>query len=236
MKPFRAPRQVIKETQDTEMDNIGSDIVGHGERWTIVARNERSESLGGLAVSHELSQVPSPSLSDFEDFLGKIEIEVRNYPKEMSRASAGQLAVYKAKTQRSATDEYWESVLAKEKERCEMDLRMESVPVDARMVGASSDVDDVPIIDTLSRKQTDLGVLATVAADITSPAKLQQKKVKQTRWTYETVCEPTGVASKYWDADAPSARQTKQLARERMKALNDGNVDGEGMLLLRKTK
>ena len=76
MKPFRAPRQVIKETQEAEMDNIGRDNVGQGERWTIVARHERSESLDGLAVSHKLSQVPSPSLSDFEDFLGKIEIEV----------------------------------------------------------------------------------------------------------------------------------------------------------------
>jgi hypothetical protein len=50
MKPFRAPRQVIKETQEAEMDNIGRDIVGHGERWTIAARHERSESLDGLAV------------------------------------------------------------------------------------------------------------------------------------------------------------------------------------------
>ena len=236
MKPFRAPRQVIKETQEAEMENIGRDIVGHGERWTIVARHERSESLDGLLVSHELSQVPSPSLSDFEEFLGKIETQVRTYPKDMSRASAGELGVTQAKNHRSATDEYWESVLAKEKERCEMDLRKESVPVEAMMVGASSDDDDVPIVNTLSRKQTNLGVLATLAADLTSPAKLQPKKVKQTRWTYETVCEATGVSSKYWDADAPSVRQTKLLARERMKALNDGNVDGEGMVLLIKSK
>jgi hypothetical protein len=82
MKPFRAPRQVIKETQEAEMDNIGRDIVGHGERWTIVAQHERSESLDGLSVSHELSQVPSPSLFPFEDFLGKIKIHVRTYPKD----------------------------------------------------------------------------------------------------------------------------------------------------------
>ncbi len=112
-----------------------------------------------------------------------------------------------------------------------MDLRKESVPVEAMMVGASSNDDDVPIVNTLSRKQINLGVFATLAADLTSPAKLQPKKVKQTRWTYETVCEPTGVSSKYWDADAPSVRQTKLLARERTKALNDGNVDGEGMVL-----
>jgi hypothetical protein len=69
MKPFRAPRQVIKETQEeAEMDNIGRDIVGqkekqqqdegvdcHGERWTIVARKERFESLDGGVVSHEPS-------------------------------------------------------------------------------------------------------------------------------------------------------------------------------------
>ncbi len=33
MKPFRAPRQVIKETQEAEMDNIGRDIVGDGRLW-----------------------------------------------------------------------------------------------------------------------------------------------------------------------------------------------------------
>jgi hypothetical protein len=110
-------------------------------------------------------------LSDFEDFLGKIESEIRNSPKDITTASTGQIIVSKANKQRSANDEYWESVLEKEKKRCEMDLRMESVPVDAMMVGASSDDDDVPIVDTLSRNQTNLGVLATVAAETFSPAK-----------------------------------------------------------------
>ncbi len=59
-KPFRPPRQVIKETQEAEMENIGRDIAGqkespqqiegvdcHGEWWAILARKERTESVDG---------------------------------------------------------------------------------------------------------------------------------------------------------------------------------------------
>jgi len=35
-------------------------------------------------------------------------------------------------------------------------------------------------------------------------------------WTYETVSEATGIASKYWDAEAPSERGTKTLAKEKL--------------------
>jgi hypothetical protein len=47
-------------------------------------------------------------------------------------------------------------------------------------------------------------------------------------WTYETVAEPTGVASKYWDAEAPSERRTKRLAKEKMLAIKETNVDIQG--------
>ena len=47
-------------------------------------------------------------------------------------------------------------------------------------------------------------------------------------WTYETVAEPTGVTSKYWDADAPTERATKKLANEKLVATKDSNYDNQG--------
>lgn len=238
MKPFRAPRLVIKETQEAEMEHEGRDMAGqkekphqdgvdcNGKQWTIEARKERTESVDGVNVSHVATQVPSLSLSDFGAFFDYLESERRNFPKDITIASNGTIAVPKVKTHRSATDEYWESVLQSEKER----LGFTMVPVDAMMVGASSDEDDVPIVNTLSRKHSNLGILATVAAETSSPGQLKKRNVKQTRWTYETVCEPTGVASKYWDADAPSERATKRLAKQRINALNVNDLEGKGKL------
>ena len=48
-------------------------------------------------------------------------------------------------------------------------------------------------------------------------------------WAYETVCEPTGVASKYWDADTPSERFTKRLAKEKLVALKESNDEMPGL-------
>ena len=47
-------------------------------------------------------------------------------------------------------------------------------------------------------------------------------------WTYETVAEATGVTSKYWDAEAPSERGTKKLAKEKLVATKDANYDNQG--------
>jgi hypothetical protein len=177
------------------MEYVGRDMVGqkeqphqdgvdcNGEQWTIEARRkERTESVDGVKVSHVSSQVPSPSsLSDFEAFLENLESERRNFPKDTTMQSNGPIAVPKAKTHRSATDEYWENVLQREKERQANDFRFTMVPVDDTMLAASSDEDDVPIVDTLSRQQTNLGILATVAAETSSPGTLKKKKVKQTR-------------------------------------------------------
>ncbi len=174
-------------------------------------------------------------MSDFEEFLDKLKSKQCKLAKDRTTASTEEIRVPRAKNKQSVTDAYWESVLEKEKERLKLDLLKTRVDVDAMMVGASSDEDDIPIVATLPRKETNLRVLATVAAETSSPAKVQQKKEKQTRWMYETVSEPTGVSSKYWDADAPSVRATKQLARERIMALNDGDVDGKGMLLYTKS-
>ncbi len=69
-----------------------------------------------------------------------------------------------------------------------------------------SSEDDGPIVATLSN------ITATTV-------KKKRKKKKQSLWTYVQVAEPTtGVASKYWDADAPPERHTKRVACGQEKA------------------
>ena len=101
-------RHVIKETEEAEMDPIGADMEGQkeqphhdvvvrdGEQWMLEARKERTES-PGANVPNEASQVPSPSLSDFEAFLDELESERHNFPKATSNASKVQtLRKYKS--------------------------------------------------------------------------------------------------------------------------------------------
>jgi hypothetical protein len=69
--------------------------------------------------------------------------------------------------------------------------------------------EDVPIVSTLS-----------------APQPKRKDRIKaQVKWTYVTVLEPTGVASKYWDADAPAERATKRLAKEKLVALTAAEAD-----------
>jgi hypothetical protein len=219
-------RYVIKETEEAEMDPIVGDlarqmnkphtdgIVCDGAQWTIAARKERTES-GSANLLNDTSQVPSPSLSDFEAFLGSLESERSNFPKDTTTAGKGANAVLKSRKRQSSNDEYWENVLQKEKERCENDLGLNMVPVDDIMPRATFDEDDLPIVSTLCGKHRNLGMLAAMAGQASSPAKVKPKKLKEVRWTYEVVNEPTGVASKYWDAEAPSERTTKLMARQK---------------------
>ena len=71
-------------------------------------------------------------------------------------------------------------------------------------------------------------MLATMAAVPSPSPKLRKKREPKSLWTYETVAEPTGVASRYWDADAPSERATKRLAKERWDALREADVPSQG--------
>ncbi len=75
---------VSKETEEAQMDPLGGDmarqmnephtdgIVCNGEQWMVAARNERRES-ASANLRNASSQVPSPSLSDFEAYLGDLE-------------------------------------------------------------------------------------------------------------------------------------------------------------------
>jgi hypothetical protein len=232
---------IIKETEEAEMDPIGGDmarqinephtdgIVCNGEQWMVAARMERTES-GSANLRNATSQVPSPSLSDFEAYLGDLESERSNFSKDATTAAVGENAVIKAKNHRSSNDGFWENVLQKEKERLEDDLRANMVPVDDIMPRAIIDEDDVPIVSTLRGTHSKLGMLASMAAQTSSPAKVKPKKVKEMRWTYEIVSEPTGVGSKYWDTEAPTERSTKRMARQKISALNVDNSEDKGTI------
>jgi hypothetical protein len=89
------------------------------------------------------------------------------------------------------------------------------VPVNEMFFDTVSSDDDVPIVNTLQSK--------------TAKAKTP-KKVK-TLWTYETVEEPTGIRSNYWDAVAPKERATKQLAKQKIDNIKDVETQAEGAAL-----
>ncbi len=97
------------------------------------------------------------------------------------------------------------------------------------MVGASSDDDDVPIVQTLSQTSSDLSVLATLATTFATSPKLRKKRAFKSLWTYVPLHEPTGVSSNYWDTNAPAVRTTKRLAKEKITAMHQGEGNNEGM-------
>ena len=81
------------------------------------------------------------------------------------------------------------------------------------------DDDDLPIAATLHALPK--------AGSVEVQAKKTIKKPKKTLWSYELVTEPTGIASKYWDANAPGERATKVLANERLTELHLGEDEVE---------
>jgi hypothetical protein len=85
-------------------------------------------------------------------------------------------------------------------------VRLKDFHLDSR-----SDDDDVPIASTIT---------------LAKPKRKVRTKVP-VKWSYETVSEPTGAASKYWDAGAPAERATKRLAKEKLIALKAGNEETE---------
>ena len=89
--------------------------------------------------------------------------------------------------------------------------------------------DDVPIVQTLALSGVRLELLATVAAQPSPSPKLRRSQVKKATWVYETVAEPTGVSSKYWDVEAPQERATKRRAKEKLSALHEPDGASSGM-------
>ena len=114
--------------------------------------------------------------------------------------------------------------MAKEKERLAGDQMPRDIPVSEILLGSSSD-DDVPIAAILESKANK------------NPTR---KKWKKKLWEYVQVAEATGVASKYWDGEAPVERATKRVAKQRISEIQDGELDAailpDGKVRKEKTK
>ncbi len=95
---------------------------------------------------------------------------------------------------------------------------------------ASSDDDDVPISQTLGLQAKRLSMLASLASQPSPSPVRRTKKAKKPLWHYETVAEPTGASSKYWDAAAPVERATKKRAKEKLIAIHEPNDNDSGAL------
>ena len=177
-------------------------------------------------------------MSEFEHYL---ETQVGNQQQKKDEGPS---------RKKQSNDEFWEGVLQSELQRVAALENARLVPVEEMMVGAisdeddvpivpveerivcaSSDEDDVPIVQTLTHKSSQLALLATLAATSGSSPKPRKKKTPKSLWSYVTVNEPTGVSSNYWDTDAPTERRTKQLAKEKISALHEGDGKDEGTLV-----
>jgi hypothetical protein len=80
------------------------------------------------------------------------------------------------------------------------------------LLDADSSDDDVPIVQTLQA----------------ATAQAKKKKNVTKLCSYETVTEPTGVQSKYWDSPAPRERATKQQAKQKLDDLKKADKLPEG--------
>jgi hypothetical protein len=239
-------RWVVKETEEsaqeetdrhseTKTDTHSDDVDENGQRWTIESRKKRADILRGGA--------PSPCLAEFEEFLDN-ELVGRQQNKDKAPGPKG----------KQSKNDYWEGILQSEKTRIEALNTAALVPLEDIMDWTNSDTANVPIVNTLSPQRTDLPTIATLAvksarvpqnilSDASSSddevpivstlraakAKGQIKKQKAPLWVYETVKEPTGVASKYWDAEPPSERATKRLAKLKLSLVNATNDEHSGI-------
>jgi len=91
-----------------------------------------------------------------------------------------------------------------------------------------SEDDNVPIAATLSAQSKSLTLLATLASQPSPSPIVRKKRQKKSLWTYETVAEPTGISSRYWDAEAPVERATKRRAKEKLSSIHEPDGDSSG--------
>ena len=203
-------RCVIKETEEAVANKRGAyklwetvrDGKESGEEWAARADREEMDRSGpdcwtmakerALAeedyVPHQCSKVLSPSLSDFEAYLDKLEAAQNHITQDDS-------------------DSGWEATDLGTRPVVESldDLNTRTIAVEEILLQESatypSDDDNIPIVNTLASRSTKV--------------KKGKKKTK-TLWTYETVAEPTGMVSKYWDGGTAVERATKRIAKERL--------------------
>ena len=146
---------VINETQEADIvqsDNESlakidcEELNGSGERWSIEARINRSpephSSQGPLSTN-----TASPNITEFEAFLEQDVATQRPLPN-------GATSVQGKQKKLSKNDEFWEGVLASEKQRLQQLSEAALTSVDAMMLGSGSDEDngDTPLRQAVHRR------------------------------------------------------------------------------------
>ncbi len=229
MGPFRPPREAVdrlrlpvlpdkpdsagKENTNLDSDSDEATELGLVYGPSIIKETQEDEPramVKNANIHVTSSELPSLSLSEFETYMVAREPRINTREAQSKNVELGtmnkkgdgsqSLSVPYHRPENLSNDEWWESVLQCEKDRV---ARFVDVNVDDILLHASSSDDDMPIVRTLQGKTF----------------KEKAKKKTKSLWTYETVLEPTGAVSKYWDADAPSERAMKRQAKEKLSAL-----------------
>ena len=214
MKPFRAPRKCV-DNPTLEVESQEATEFGLVRSCWVVPETEVEASLTSQENRHRTdpplqshtSVSVSPNVTEFERYLEGLP-------------SQGPSTLPLSKPAHMSKDQWWESVLQAEKVRLQQLQEAHPVPVDdilvpvdAMLLDAESSDDDIPIVQTLLQAAT---------------AQAKKKKNVKTLWSYETVTEPTGVQSKYWDSPAPRERATKQQAKHKLDELKKADKQPEG--------
>ena len=230
-RPFRPPRQSVDRSvhaEPTHQTNPEPQVILAGDSdeptqfglvggaWLVKETQElgaetTKDQIDTVLVNHEVQQkeklqttAASPNVSEFEEYLEGLHGQ--------KDSLAVSLNLPATKPAHLTKDEWWETVLRAEQDRVK-NLEERLVPVDEMFLDdCSSEDDDIPIVKTLP----------------TTPAKAKKIKKAKLLWSYETVEEPTGVRSNYWDAQAPSMRTTKKLAKEKIQQLTHVAEQTEG--------
>jgi hypothetical protein len=186
---------------------------------------------GGIDIGKGVAMVAaSPNLSEFETFLDGLTT-AQNKNKNITKAQKKKIGIatannkedsdesedletfgdihLRARANRQSADSGRSKVRTLTLLPPEEDKHSRTISVDDILPQVRSNDDDVTIVNTLSL-----------------PKPKRKGRIKaQVKWTYETVLEPTGVASIYWDADAPAERATKRLAKEKLVALKEAEAE-----------
>jgi hypothetical protein len=219
MRPFRPPRQSV----DRPARNSDGEQVSLREKASVCRTSDseeptefglvwgklivkETEELGEKTTKDHIETVEgddkvlqietnntspdtSPNVLEFENYLeGLISKEDSRTALSSVDATAMSVSLPATKPAHMNKDEWWESVLRAEQEKLKKMEESRLVPVDEMFLDPVSSDDDIPIVNTLPA----------------TTAKAKKKKKVKILWSYETVLEPTGVRSNYWDAKAPT--------------------------------
>ncbi len=92
------------------------------------------------------------------------------------------------------------------------------------MLGTPTEEAAITINQSNTGDVNNLSMLAATAFLPVVASKVRRKKAPKSLWTYETVLEPTGAASKYWDTDAPPEQRKPKGAITRRERTASSSV------------